>query len=314
MDRTTRRELLRGGFSLAATALAANAAGAARIKMCLNCGNIGVRANLAESIAMAAKFGFQAVDPNVSELEALTDSNMRARLDDLESKKLVFGSVGQGFPIARPDEEWVAFVKNLAATANTLRRARMTRFVTWISSADATHPYVENFRLHARRLREAAGILGDSGITLGLEYLGPKTMWTRAKYPFIHTMAEMKELIAEIGQPNVGLLLDIWHWYNAGDTVADVLSLKNKDIVAVHMSDAPAGVPIDQQMDNRRELPLATGVIDTAGFLNALNQIDYDGPAAAEPFNAELRALPPEQALAKAADAMKRAFGLIAPN
>ena len=122
-------------------------------------------------------------------------------------------------------------------------------------------------------------------------------MWTRAKYPFIHTMAEMKELIAEIGQPKVGLLLDIWHWYNAGDTVADVLSLKNKDIVAVHMSDAPAGVPIDQQMDNRRELPLATGVIDTAGFLNALNRIGYDGPAAAEPFNAELRALPPEQAM-----------------
>jgi sugar phosphate isomerase/epimerase len=247
----------------------------------------------------------------VSELAALTDSSMRATLDELESKTLVFGSVGQGFPIARRDEEWAAFVKGLGATANTLRRARMTRFVTWISSSDATHPYVENFHLHARRLREAAGILADSGITLGLEYLGPKTMWTRAKYPFIHTMAEMKELIAEIGKPNVGLLLDIWHWYNAGDTVAAVLSLKNRDIVAVHMSDAPAGVPIDQQVDNRRELPLATGVIDTAGFLNALNQIGYDGPAAAEPFYAELRALPPEQALARTADAMRRAFALI---
>jgi len=311
MEWPNRRALLRGGVSLAVAGLLGRAAGATRIKMCLNCGNIGLRANLAESIVMAAKFGFQAVDPNVGELAALADPAMRAMLDDLESKKLVFGSVGQGFPIARPDAEWAAFVKNLAATAKTLRRARMTRFVTWISSADATHPYIENFHLHARRLSEAAGILGDSGVALGLEYLGPKTMWTRAKYPFIHTMAEMKELIAEIGKPNIGFLLDIWHWYNAGDTVADVLSLKNKDIVAVHMSDAPAGVPIDQQVDNRRELPLATGVIDTAGFLNALNQVGYDGPAAAEPFNVELRALPPEQALSKTADAMKRAFALI---
>jgi hypothetical protein len=42
-----------------------------------------------------------------------------------------------------------------------------------------------------------------------------------------------------------------------------------------------------------------------------LNQIGYDGPAAAEPMSAELRALPPEQALAKTADAMKRAFALV---
>jgi sugar phosphate isomerase/epimerase len=124
-------------------------------------------------------------------------------------------------------------------------------------------------------------------------------------------MAEMKELIAEMNKPNVGFLLDIWHWYTAGDTVSSLLTLKNEDIVAVHMSDAPAGVPVDEQVDNRRELPLATGVIDTAGFLNALNQVGYDGPAAAEPFNAALRALPPEEALAKTAQAMKSAFALI---
>lgn len=289
----------------------AGAAGATRIKMCLNCGNIGVKANLAESIAMAARFGFQAVDPNLSELAALSDSAMHATLDDLQSKKLTFGSIGQGFPIGQTEDAWATFLKSLAATAKTLQRAQMTRFVTWISSSDPTRTYLQNFRLHARRIGEASVALGDSGITLGLEYLAPKTMWTRSKYPFIHTMAEMKDLIAEIGKPNLGILLDIWHWYNAGDTVADVLSLKNKDIVAVHMSDAPAGIPIDQQLDNHRELPLATGVIDTAGFLNALNQVGYDGPAAVEPFNADLRALPPDEALAKTAGALKTAFALI---
>jgi sugar phosphate isomerase/epimerase len=64
-------------------------------------------------------------------------------------------------------------------------------------------------------------------------------------------------------------------------------------------------------VDSHRELPLATGVIDAAGFLNALNQVGYDGPVAAEPSNPDLRKLPPEEALAKTADSMKKAFALI---
>jgi sugar phosphate isomerase/epimerase len=314
MHQISRRGFLAGSITLAGrAALSAPAAPGTRIKMCLNTGNIGVRATLAESISMAARCGFDAVDPNPKELAALSDSAMRATLDDLASRTLTFGSASMAFPIGQGDDAWAAFLKEMAATAKTLERAHMKRFFTWLSSSDATLTYLQNFRLHARRLGEASAILNDFGITLGLEYLGPKTLWARSKYPFVHTMATMKELIAEIHRPNVGIVLDIWHWYTAGDTVADVLTLKNQDLVAVHMSDAPAGIPVGEQIDNRRELPMATGVIDTAGFLNALNQVGYDGPAVAEPFNAELRSLPPEQALAKTAESMKRAFALIKP-
>ena len=45
------------------------------------------------------------------------------------------------------------------------------------------------------------------------------------RFPFVHTMAEMKELIAEIGRDNVGLVLDSWHWYTAGETDADMKAL-----------------------------------------------------------------------------------------
>jgi sugar phosphate isomerase/epimerase len=314
MDHTHRRDFLRGAGSLAAAGFFSpltSAAANTRMRMCLNPGNIGVRANLAESVDMAARFGFDAVDPNPGELAALSDSAMSAMLENLASRKLTFGSVAQGFPIAQPDDAWAAFLKDLGATAKTLQRARMSRLVTWLMSSSDNLTYLENFRLHVRRIGEAAAVLGDSGVTLGLEYLGPKTMWAHSKYPFIHTMADMKELIAAIGKPHVGFLLDIWHWYNAGDTVADVLTLRNEDIVAIHMSDAPFGIPIDQQVDSHRELPLATGIIDTAGFLNALNRVGYDGPVAAEPMSADLRKLPPEEALAKTAAAMKKAFALI---
>ncbi|MBZ5583697.1 MAG: sugar phosphate isomerase/epimerase [Acidobacteriia bacterium] len=315
MQQTNRRAFLRASGA-AATGLffagAAPAAAARKMKMCLNTGNIGVRANLTESIAMAAKFGFEAVDPNLKELAALSDSALSELLDGMQARNLTFGSYAQSVPVNQPEDRFSAFLKELSGTGKTLQRAKMRRMVTWLSNSDNSLTYLQNFRLHTKRIGEAATVLADYGVSLGLEYVGPKTAWARGKYPFIHTLATMKELVAEIGRRNIGYLLDSWHWYNAGDTPADLLTLKNEDIVAVHVNDAPAGVPIDQQVDSRRELPLATGVIDMKGFLNALNQVGYDGPVAAEPMSAALRQLPPEEALAKVAEAMKKAFELIA--
>ncbi len=66
------------------------------------------------------------------------------------------------------------------------------------------------------------------------------------------------------------------------------------------MNEAPKGIPVDQQVDNRRGLPGATGVIDLKTFLGAMVQIGYDGPVLCEPFSQEPRQMPPEQALAMA--------------
>ena len=52
-------------------------------------------------------------------------------------------------------------------------------------------------------------------------------------------------------------------------------------------------------------------MIDTGVFLNALHQVGYDGPVVAEPFDAELRKLPPDEALTRTAQAMQKAFALI---
>ena len=82
----------------------------------------------------------------------------------------------------------------------------------------------------------------------------------------------MKELIAEIGRPNVGFVLDSWHWYTSGETRKDLLTLRGNQVVSVDLNDAPTGVPVDQQVDSKRELPAATGVIDVRNFLGALKR------------------------------------------
>jgi sugar phosphate isomerase/epimerase len=141
-------------------------------------------------------------------------------------------------------------------------------------------------------MREVAKVLGDHGMRLGMEYVAPKTSWTARRYPFVHTMAEMKDLLAEIGQINVGFVLDPWHGYTAQETVDDLLTLRGSDVLQCHLNDAPAGVPVNQQFDNRRGLPCSTLVIDMKGFLTAMLKIRYDGPFVCEPFMPELRTRP----------------------
>jgi len=140
-------------------------------------------------------------------------------------------------------------------------------------------------------------VLGDHGVRLGLEYVGPKTSWSASRFPFIHTMAEMKDLIAEINRDNVGFLLDSWHWYTARETEADLLTLKAADVVLCHLNDAPAGVPVDQQIDNRRALPCATGVIDVKAFSRRHDPDRLRRPGRVRALHPELRSLAPEQVL-----------------
>jgi sugar phosphate isomerase/epimerase len=118
----------------------------------------------------------------------------------------------------------------------------------------------------------------------------------------------MLEMAAEIG-PNVGVLLDCWHWYTSGGTTKDIRGLRPAQVVYVHVNDAPAGVPVDAQVDNVRALPGETGVIDIAGFLRALEAIGYDGPVTPEPFSKGLAGLPSDEArLQTVGRAMKAIF------
>jgi sugar phosphate isomerase/epimerase len=222
----------------------------------------------------------------------------------------VWAAAGLPVDFRNTDAAFQDSMQRLPDFAVKLARAGVTRVGTWLNPSHGSLTYLANFRRHAQRLRQVANILADHGLRLGLEYVGPKTSWSAGRFPFIHTMAEMKDLLAEMNCPNAGFMLDSWHWYTAEETRADLVSLRNADVVCCHLNDAPPGIPVDQQRDNRRDLPAATGVIDLKAFLGALVEIGYDGPIMAEPFRPDLRNLPRDEALALVAAAMKKAFAL----
>lgn len=281
---------------------------ARKFRICLTPGMINVKANIKDSIALATQFGFEAIDPAVSELASMSSDALAQLREEMKAKNLAWGALGMGMPMTQSDDSFKSFLAKLPGTAAVLQHAGANRMATWINPGDNRLTYQEQFKRLSDRVKEIATILDDHGIRFGLEYLGPKTMRVRSRYPFIHIMYQMRELIADTGKRNVGLLLDSWHWYNAQDTPAEIGQLKSDDVIWIHLNDAPANVPLDKQVDSRRALPATTGVIDIGGFLGALIHIGYDGPASAEPFDNSLGRLPREEAVKRTREAIGKAL------
>ena len=279
--------------------------------MALTPGSIGVRVDQREAIALAAAHGYEAVEPYGAFLAGRSEAFLAVLNTELRAAGLVWAAAGLPVDFRGDEDRFRADLRALPAIAAGLERAGATRMGTWIRPSHATLTYRANFDRHARRLAAVADVLGDHGLRLGLEYVGTKRLWTANRHPFVHTMAETKELIAAIDRPNVGFVLDSWHWFTAGETPDDIRTLTNADVVSCDLNDAPAGVPLEEQRDGQRELPLATGVIDLEAFLGALVDIGYDGPVRPEPFNRTLNGMPDELAAAAAADALRRAFALV---
>ena len=221
---------------------------------------------------------------------------------------LTWGAAGLSVDFRNDEAKFREGLKALPGQASALKEVGATRMGTWLKPFHGSLTYNANFDQHSKRIREITKILGDHGIRFGLEYVGTKSLWTSKRHSFIHTMAETKELIAEVGQANLGFVLDSWHWFTAGETAGDILTLENSDVVACDLNDAPAGIAVEDQLDNQRELPASTGVIDIRSFVGALVKIGYDGPVRAEPFNKPLNAMDDAPAAEATSGAIRKAF------
>ena len=274
-------------------------------------GSIGVKAGQRRAVELAHYFGFESVQPFPKQLAALSAGENDDMRGEIQAKSLVWAASGLPIEFRKDEAKFAADNKEWPRLARALERAGVTRVGTWLMPTHNSLTYLENFKQTARRLRQAAAVAEDHGLRLGLEYVGTKTLWSREKYAFVHTMAETKELLAEIHRPNVGFVLDSWHWWTSNETKQDILTLKNADIVSCDLNDAPKGIPKERQQDLQRALPLSTGVIDVQPFLEALVEIGYDGPIRAEPFSAELNAMDDHEACSKTIEAMRKAMALV---
>ena len=271
---------------------------------------LGLSADFPTAVELAVKHGFGGLDPDIGHLAAQGDQGaIREAGAAVAERGLRWGVAGLPVDLTAPATEFTRQVSDLPATLDVLTAAGIPSVGTWVRPMHDALTYRRNWVLHVSRLSLVAEVLADAGLRLGLEYVGPKTFWSTERFPFIHSLSEVRELIADTGAANVGVILDSFHWYTAGETATDLVGLRDAEIVSVDINDAPDDRDRDEQLDLDRRLPATTGVIDLAGFMTGLRDAGYTGPVKVEPFLTSLSEQPIDDVLADVSSRLDAAIG-----
>ncbi|MDR2572581.1 MAG: sugar phosphate isomerase/epimerase [Oscillospiraceae bacterium] len=247
----------------------------------LSPGNIGHSVTFKDAAKIGAEEGFKGF---WFDIEGDSKISVSETKELLAETGLIAG--GFGLPVEfRKDEQ--VFNDDFAKLEGYARYAAdvgMKRCATYIMPFSEIYTFEENFELHRSRLKKCCEVFNEYGIVLGLEFIGPPKVRRGKKYEFVYNLDQMLELCDAIGTGNCGLLLDIWHWDLAGQSLEDFKKITNDQVALVHIMDAPEGIAPEEQDDSPRRLPGETGVLRIAEFFEGLNSIGYDGPVVAEPF------------------------------
>ncbi len=251
----------------------------------------------AEKARLAARLGYGGVDWDLGPARTAGLESTRALFSELKIKPTIVG-----LPMARPlpfGGEPAAFqdaLKSLADDAAFVSGVGCSRMMLVLSPAGPT-ARDEYRKIVVQRLSAVAEVLQKANVRLGLEFLGPLYMRQPSpdgppRVPFIWTLPETLALARECG-PNVGVILDVWHWHHSGGTVAEILAAEKSRIVHVHISDAKPAAPEDVR-DNQRFMP-GEGSLDLVAFLQALRKIGYEDGVSPEPLGRIPADMSPEE-------------------
>lgn len=275
---------------------------------------VGIDVDPLGTVDLAKRYNFAGVDLRLDKHEARIREIGPDKLRDAIADAGLCSGYCSILPgkISCDEPTWLTGLQRLPSLAKLAEQLGYTRTYVVVLPFDDELPFDDFFKLHIDRINQAAPVLADHGLKLALEYVAPITRRAGHKHPFIYDMKGMRELCHASGQPNVGLLIDSFHWHCADETAADIKALNANEVIVVHVNDLVADRPVDQQVVNERALPCETGVIDMAGFIGALKQIGYDGPITAEPTNSKWTGSETEQAAAELAQSMGKMMSLIA--
>ncbi len=237
---------------------------------------------------LAAQVGYPGVDVNLGGAIKMGLNETRSLLYDLKLKPAV---VGLPVNFRKDEATFEADLQKLPEACAFSVGIGCPRMSTWVMSS-SDRPKAEERKVLQDRFSTCAAVLAKHGMRFGLEFLGPLHLRKRFQHEFIYRMDEMLELAEDCG-PNVGVLLDSWHWRHAGGTVDDIIAAGEPRIVHVQVADAPAGVPPEKIEDSERLMP-GEGAIDWEDFFGALMQIGYRHGVSPEVFGRGLNTMRPE--------------------
>lgn len=236
-----------------------------------------------EIVNLALNYGFEGVDFSPNYFTSIEEAKEAGEL--LRSKNLKWGLFYLPCDFLRAeDDEYARGLERLEQILPIVQAAGCKHTYNHIWPGSNSMDFNENYKWHISRLKTLVYILFKYDVRMGVEFIGAKTLRDSFKYPFIYSLNQALEL-ADTVSPELGIIIDFYHWYTSGSTLEDIKAIGSGDrIVNVHANDAVIGRSREMQLDLEREMPMATGLVDAGGILKTLKELSYEGPVICEPF------------------------------
>ncbi|HRF01848.1 MAG TPA: sugar phosphate isomerase/epimerase family protein [Pirellulaceae bacterium] len=270
------------------------------VRYCLNTSTIrGQQLGLVDEIELAAKAGYDGIEPWIGEIEKYRDdggslADLRKRLADLGLQ--VESAIGfaawivddpqerrRGLDQARRDMELVASIGGTRIAA---------------PPAGATDRTDLELQVIAERYRDLLEVGREQGVVPQLE------LWGFSKT--LHRLGELVYVATEADHPDACVLPDVYHIYKGGSGFEGLSLLAGSAIRCFHMNDYPADPPRETIGDGDRVYP-GDGVAPLDRILGTLLDNGFAGVLSLELFNRGYWEQPAEQVVTTGLAKMKQA-------
>lgn len=269
---------------------------------CLNTATVrGQKLGIVKEMEVAAKAGYQAVEPWISSIEEY--QRQGGSLKDLRQRIADLGlSVASaiGFP------QWI--VDDEAKRAKGLERAKFEMdLVAQIGGKRLAAPpagATDTPGLDLQKAAERYRALLEAGDQIGV--VPQLELWGFAKN--LHRLGQCAQVAIEAGHPKACLVLDIYHLYKGGSDHRGLGLLNGNAVHVMHVNDYPAEPPREKIGDSFRVYP-GDGVAPVAEILRTLQTLGGPKVLSLELFNRKYWGMDALEVVRTGLEKMKAAVG-----
>ncbi|MGL4553925.1 MAG: sugar phosphate isomerase/epimerase family protein [Gemmataceae bacterium] len=253
----------------------------------------------ADDVAAAAEGGFDAVEVWMTKLETHLESHTPADTRKLlEDRRVTLAAAAyQGGLLLSQGEARAAHFDHFKRRLDLCQAFAIPTLLVVADFAERVDP--AGLERAVVSLKQAAQWAQAFGVTLGLEFRGRST--------FCSALPTALTLVRAAGEPNVGVCLDVFHYYTGPSKFEDLGLLTAGTLAHVQVSDL-AGVARELATDADRIFP-GEGDFHLGPLIDHLRRVGYAGYVSLELMNPELWKVKPASLAELGRGALRRLLG-----
>ncbi len=268
------------------------------MKLALN-GATTMRADLATDIRAASAAGFDCLEIWASKLRAFLKTNsiadLKSLFDEHEIEPYSINSIER--ITFRDTESHASLLEECEELCRIASEINCPYIVVVPSPLPESKTQDDVMQESVRVLGELGRIAEGHNVALAFEFLGQPSC-------SVQTLAQASEIVGQLKRPNVGLVIDSFHFYAGGSRIESIDALDAEQLFIFHINDAE-DLPREQLEDRHRLLP-GLGILPLKEITGALRRINYDRVTSVEIFRPEYWERDPTELAREARAAVSR--------